>query len=118
MFELTDRAAIITGAASGIGAATARVFARAGADVVLGFYPGDPHDVEAGGAQVDVRDAGQVDALVDRCVAELGRLDIAVANAGIARTVPLEQLDDNAWYATLDVDLTGVWRGVRAALPP
>src|ERR1700739_4901232 len=129
MFELTDRAAIITGAASGIGAATARVFAQAGADVVLGFYPGDPHDVEpvraavegpgrrALAIPVDVRDAGQVDELVDRCVSELGRVDIAVANAGIARTVPLEQLDDDAWYGTLDVDLTGVWRVFRAALP-
>jgi 3-oxoacyl-[acyl-carrier protein] reductase len=129
MFELTGRAAIVTGAASGIGAATARVFATAGADVVLGFYPGDPHDVEpvrvaveAAGRRavvvpVDVRDDRQVDALVDRCVSELGRVDIAVANAGIARTVPLEQLDDDAWYATLDVDLTGVWRVFRAALP-
>lgn len=129
MFELTDRAAIVTGAASGIGAATARVFAQAGADVVLGFYPGDPHDVEpvreaveAAGRRaiavaVDVRSAEQVNALVERCVSELGRIDIAVANAGIARTVPLEQLDDDAWYATLDVDLTGVWRVFRAALP-
>lgn len=129
MFELTDRVAIITGAASGIGAATARVFARAGADVGLAWYAGDPHDiepvreaVEAAGrraivAQVDVRDAAQVEGLVQQCVSELGRVDIAVANAGIARTVPLEQLDDDAWYATLDVDLTGVWRVFRAVLP-
>jgi 3-oxoacyl-[acyl-carrier protein] reductase len=129
MFELTDRVAVITGAASGIGAATARVFAQAGADVVLGFYPGDPHDVEpvrdavesagrrAVAVPVDVRVADEVDALVKQCVSELGRVDIAVANAGIARTVPLEQLDDDAWYATLDVDLTGVWRVFRAVLP-
>lgn len=129
MFDLTDRVAIITGAASGIGAATARVFAQAGADVALAWYAGDPHDVEpvreavqAAGrralvAQVDVRDSGQVDALVEQCVSELGHVDIAVANAGIARTVPLEKLDDAAWYATLDVDLTGVWRVFRAALP-
>jgi 3-oxoacyl-[acyl-carrier protein] reductase len=129
MFELTGRAAIITGAASGIGAATARVFAQAGADVALAYYPGDPHDVEpvrdavrstgqrAIVVPADVRDAGQVDALVQRCVSELGRVDIAVANAGIARTVPLERLNDDAWYATLDVDLTGVWRVFRAVLP-
>jgi 3-oxoacyl-[acyl-carrier protein] reductase len=129
MFDLTGRVAVITGAASGIGAATARVFAQAGADVGLAWYAGDPHDVEpvseaveAAGrravvAEVDVRDAGQVDALVERCVSELGRVDIAVANAGIARTVPFEELDDDAWYATLDVDLTGVWRVFRAALP-
>jgi 3-oxoacyl-[acyl-carrier protein] reductase len=129
MFDLTGRVAIITGAASGIGAATARVFATAGADVAMAWYPGDPHDVEpvraaveAAGrralvCEVDVTDTEQVDALVERCVRELGGVDIAVANAGIARTVPLEQLDDAAWYATVDVDLTGVWRVFRAVLP-
>jgi 3-oxoacyl-[acyl-carrier protein] reductase len=129
LFDLDNRVAVITGAASGIGAATARIFAEAGADVGIGWYPGDPHDVEpvrkaveAAGrralvCEVDVRDSGQVDALVQRCVDELGSVDIAVANAGIARTVPLEQLDDEAWYSTLDVDLTGAWRVFRAALP-
>jgi 3-oxoacyl-[acyl-carrier protein] reductase len=128
-FRLENRAAVITGAASGIGAATARVFAEAGADVALAWYPGDPHDpepvraaVEAAGrraliCECDVRNADHVDGLVERCVAELGRVDIAVANAGIARTVPLERLDDDAWYETIDVDLTGVWRVFRACLP-
>ncbi len=129
MFELTDRVAIITGAASGIGAATARLFAQAGADVGLAYYSGDPHDiepvrnaVEATGRraivrQVDVRKPDDVDALTEQCMSEWGRVDIAVANAGIARTVPIEQLDDDAWYATLDVDLTGVWRVFRSVLP-
>jgi 3-oxoacyl-[acyl-carrier protein] reductase len=126
MFDLTGRVAVVTGAASGIGAATARVFAEAGADVAIAWYPGDPHDVEpvraavatrAVVAEVDVRDPASVDALVARAVAELGRLDIAVANAGIARRVPLDQLDDEAWSATVDVDLTGAWRLFRAALP-
>lgn len=129
MFSLENRAAVITGAASGIGAATARAYAEAGADVVLAWFPGDPHDpepvraaVEAAGrravvCECDVRSSEQVNALVERCVSEFGRVDIAVANAGIARTVPLEQLDDDAWYATIDVDLTGVWRVFRAVLP-
>jgi 3-oxoacyl-[acyl-carrier protein] reductase len=129
MFELTDRVAIITGAASGIGAATARVFAQAGADVAMAWFPEDPHDIEpvreavqSAGRRalvvpVDVRESSQVDELVRQTAAELGRVDIAVANAGIARTVPLERLDDDAWYATLDVDLTGVWRLFRAVLP-
>ena len=129
MFDLEGRAAVITGAASGIGAATARVFAQAGADVALAWFPGDPHDVEpvraaveAAGrravvVEVDVRAAEQVDRLVERCVAELGRVDIAVANAGIARKVALEDLDDDAWNLTLDVDLNGAWRLFRAALP-
>jgi 3-oxoacyl-[acyl-carrier protein] reductase len=129
MFELEGRAAVITGAASGIGAATARVFADAGADVALAWFPGDPHDVqpvraavEAAGrravvVEVDVRDPRQVDALVEQCVAEFGRVDIAVANAGIARKVSLEDLDDEAWNLTLDVDLNGAWRLFRAVLP-
>jgi 3-oxoacyl-[acyl-carrier protein] reductase len=129
VFDLEGRVAVITGAASGIGAATARIFAEGGADIGIAWYPGDPHDVEpvrqaveAAGrralvCEVDVRDSGQVEALVERCASELGSVDIAVANAGIARTVPLEQLDDEAWYATLDVDLTGVWRVFRAVLP-
>jgi 3-oxoacyl-[acyl-carrier protein] reductase len=129
MFDLKGRVAIVTGAASGIGAATARVFAQAGADVAMTWYPGDPHDIEpvreavqASGRRalvvpVDVRESSQVDDLVLQTASELGRVDIAVANAGIARTVPLAELDDDAWYATLDVDLTGVWRVFRAVLP-
>jgi 3-oxoacyl-[acyl-carrier protein] reductase len=129
MFRLDDRVAVVTGAASGIGAATARVFAEAGADVAIAWFPGDPHDVEpvrqaveAAGrralvVEVDVRKPEQVDALVERCVTELGRVDIAVANAGIARKVPLDKLDDDAWNLTLDVDLNGAWRVFRAALP-
>jgi 3-oxoacyl-[acyl-carrier protein] reductase len=119
MFELHGRAAVITGAASGIGAATARVFSSLGADVALGWFPGDPHDVSRVGVglavEVDVRDPDSVDALVERCVSEFGRVDIAVANAGIARRVPLP--GDEAWNAVVDVDLTGAWRLFRAALP-
>ena len=99
-FRLDGRVALVTGAASGIGAATARVFAEAGADIVAGWYSRDPHDVEptrsaverAGRrclvTEVDVSDTASVDALVARAVEELGRLDIVVANAAVARDVP------------------------------
>jgi 3-oxoacyl-[acyl-carrier protein] reductase len=129
MFDLDGRVALITGAASGIGAATARVFANAGARVVLAWYPPDGHDVTlvekaiagAGGrclvAEVDVRRTPDVDAAVQRAVSELGGIDIVVANAGIARKVGLDQLDDEAWDTVLDVDLNGAWRCFRAALP-
>jgi len=129
VFDLHGRVALITGAASGIGAATARVFAEAGADLALAWYPPDGHDIEpvrqaaeeAGRrvvvAAVDVTRTGDVDALVGQAVSRLGGMHIVIANAGIARKVELEALDDLAWHTLLDVDLTGVWRCFRAALP-
>lgn len=129
MFDLTGRVALITGAASGIGAATAQVFAEAGADLALAWYPPDGHDIEpvrqaaekAGSrvivAEVDVRKTADVDALVARAVSELGGVHIVVANAGIARKVELADLDDEAWNLVVDVDLAGAWRCFRAALP-
>ena len=121
MFRLDGRVALVTGAASGIGAATARVFAEAGADIVAGWYPADPHDVEPTRAavegtgrrcvvcEVDVSDTSSVDAMVVRAVEELGRLDVVVANAAIARDVPSPELDDERWNALLQVDLYGVF---------
>ncbi|HMN84400.1 MAG TPA: SDR family oxidoreductase [Bauldia sp.] len=129
MFALTDRIAIVTGAASGIGAATAERFARAGAHVALAVYSPDGHDVdrvrgavEAAGRQAlvvetDVSDTPSVDALVAATLSRFGRVDIALANAAIARRRPSVDLDDAAWSQTLGIDLQGVWRLFRAALP-
>jgi 3-oxoacyl-[acyl-carrier protein] reductase len=129
MFDLTGRVALVTGAASGIGAATAQQFARAGADLVLAAYDPDGHDIEgvrqsivdqgrrAVVRHVDVRSTLEVEALVAAAVDEFGGLDIVVANAAIARRVPSEELDDDTWNDLLNVDLSGVWRTFRAALP-
>ncbi len=129
MFRLDDRAALVTGAASGIGAATAAQFAKAGADVVCGWYGSDPHDigptveavVAAGRRGIPIEaDVGTTEGcnrLVDAAVSELGRLDIVVANAAIARLVPAGELDDERWNQLLNVDLTGVFRCFRAAIP-
>ena len=130
MFSLAGRVALITGAASGIGAATARIFAEAGADLALAWYPPDGHDIEpvrravqqAGRkvvvAAVDVTKTADVDALVAEAVARLGGMHIVVANAGIARrVVEASDLDDAAWNRVIEVDLAGVWRCFRAALP-
>ena len=89
---------MISGAASGIGAATAKAFAGAGADLVLGWYPGDPHDVnlvrdavtatgrKALVCELDVASTASVDGFAGAAMEAFGRIDIVVANAGIAST--------------------------------
>ncbi|UGS37057.1 3-oxoacyl-[acyl-carrier-protein] reductase FabG [Capillimicrobium parvum] len=128
-FRLDGRVALVTGAASGIGAATARALARNGADLALGWYAQDPHeidgvvaDVEALGRRAlaiegDVADTAAVEATVSRAADELGRLDIVVANAAIARATDSAELSDDEWSRVLDVDLAGVFRCFRAAIP-
>ena len=120
--DLTDRVCVITGSASGIGAAGARRFARAGARVVVA----DRNEVgatavaaEIGGEAipVDVADEAGVDALVDGVLARHGRLDVLWANAGIAGVrAPCAEQPTEAWERVLAVNLTGVFFSFRAAL--
>jgi 3-oxoacyl-[acyl-carrier protein] reductase len=119
---------LVTGAASGIGRATALRAAAAGYAVAAGTFSGDPYDVEpvvdeiigagcrAISVQADVRSTDQMAAAVQATVAEFGRLDAVVANAGVLKLAPLEILTDEDWYRILDIDLTGVMRTVRAAV--
>jgi len=129
MFSLAHRTALVTGAAGGIGSATVLALALQGADVLLGVAPGEA-DVarplaervaalgrRAAVVEADARSTADIDALVARAVSELGRLEIVVANAGIARRVPLAALDDDGWATTLETNLGGVLRCFRAALP-
>ncbi len=129
-FSLAGRTAVITGAASGIGAATARAFASAGANLALAWYPADGHDiqpvlrdVESKGAkavaeEVDVRSPDDIDRLVKRAIDAFQSVDIVVANAGIARIEARpEEVTDDQWGLILDVNLNGVWRCFRAAIP-
>lgn len=120
--------AMITGAASGIGAATAVCLAEKGIRVGIGTFPGDPHDPETtlrdvrdGGGEgliveVDVRSSESVDGFAERLVSTWQRLDIAVANAGILRAAAFDTLTDEQWHDLLDVDLHGVMRTARAGL--
>jgi 3-oxoacyl-[acyl-carrier protein] reductase len=123
------KALLVTGAASGIGRATALAAAAAGYAVAVGTFAGDPYDADAVVAEItgagarafavpaDVRDSDALVAAVDATVAEFGRLDAVVANAGVLKLAPLEVLGDDDWQRILDIDLTGVMRTVRAAVP-
>ncbi|MFA0967700.1 SDR family NAD(P)-dependent oxidoreductase [Pseudomonas amygdali] len=121
------KVAVVTGAASGIGQALAVAFARHGVAVAGGFYPADPHDpnetrrlVEAAGGEclmlpLDVTSTESVNDLAAAAIKAYGRIDYAVANAGLLRRAPLLEMTDERWDEMLDVDLTGVMRTFRAA---
>lgn len=120
---LADKVAIITGAGAGIGEAIARAFSAEGARVVVS-------DIDVARAQkvadtlpgaiavgADVRDEDQVRALIERAVAECGRLDVVVPNAGIATTVPLTEMSFDQWRDVMSVNLDGVFLTIRHSLP-
>ncbi|MDQ0396488.1 SDR family NAD(P)-dependent oxidoreductase [Labrys monachus] len=121
------KTAIITGGGIGIGRSSAFAFARAGyRAIVTDVLEAEGRDVveaiaaEGGSAEfhaLDVRSTQQADAVVAEVERKYGPLDVVLANAGIAHKVPLAQLTDEKWDQTLDIDLGGVFRIVRAAAP-
>lgn len=123
MTEIT----LITGAAIGIGRAAALAFAKAGSHVVVTDVleaQGNAVVAEitaAGGSAefmvLDVRSTEGADAVVAAVEARHGQIDTIVANAGIAHRVPLPQLTDEKWDLTFDIDLKGIYRIVRPAIP-
>ncbi|MCF7551301.1 SDR family oxidoreductase [Pseudonocardia sp. WMMC193] len=127
MSGVDGKVVVITGASSGIGAATAAELARRGAAVVLGARRVDRLAAtvarirEAGGRAelhaVDVTARGDLEALVALAVERFGRLDVLVGNAGVARIAPVADLDVADWDAMIDVNLRGVLHGIAAALP-
>ncbi|WP_099024581.1 SDR family oxidoreductase [Mycolicibacterium palauense] len=124
---ISGKVVAITGASSGIGAATARMLAERGATVLLGARRTERLDElaaqigEAGGTArtcaVDVAVAADAARLVDTAVTEFGRLDVLVSNAGISRIGPMSDVDADGWSAMIDVNLRGVLNGIAAALP-
>jgi 3-oxoacyl-[acyl-carrier protein] reductase len=119
--------ALITGAGIGIGAATARAFARAGyraivTDVLEEEGRSVADDIESAGGEgeyhhLDVMDTSETDSVVSAVQARYGPIDTVVANAGIAHRVPLAELTDEKWDHTHEIDLKGVMRACRAAAP-
>ncbi len=124
-FDLSGRVAVVTGAASGIGRASAALLGAAGAAVLCADLDGAgalttaAQLEEAGGRalarQVDVTVSAEVDALVHQAVAELGRLDVMANIAGIIVQSPVVDFDDDALDRILAVNLKGVFHGCRAA---
>lgn len=137
--RLSGKVALVTGAARGIGRATAVAFAREGADLMLvdiaADLPGVPYPLgsasqlahtaelcrETGAAvrtaRVDVRDLAAVETAVKETTARFGRLDVLVNNAGIAAPSgrAAHEIEEHEWQLMLDVDLSGAWRTIRAA---
>lgn len=128
MEELRGRRVLITGASRGIGAATARCYAEAGAKLALGARDLETLDALAAelrdaGAEVitrrcDVADPAAVAALVDACVDAFGGLDVLVNNAGLVEPIgDLADTDPDAWGRAVDVNLKGVYHGLRYGIP-
>jgi SDR family mycofactocin-dependent oxidoreductase len=130
MGGLLDAVVVVTGAARGTGSVHCERFADEGADVIaldVATLAGELRDtaraVEQRGRRcvtgvADVADLHAVTAAIDAGVAELGRLDVIVANAGIHLPGgPAWELDPRDWQRTLDINLTGVWHTVKAGVP-
>ena len=121
--RLEDKVAIVTGGGTGIGAATARLFAREGAHVVItGRRPEPLRAVaaETGSVAVpgDIADPAHPAAVVAQAAERFGGVDIVVANAGGGYEASAADVDDEGWQRTLAVNLTGPLRLVRSAIPP
>jgi 3-oxoacyl-[acyl-carrier protein] reductase len=122
-----DKTMLVTGGGIGIGRATALAFSRTGHHVVVTDILEAEGDAvvqailaEGGSASflpLDVRSSARVDEVVAMVTSQRGPIDTLVLNAGIAHKVPLGQLTDARWDQTLDIDLKGMFRVARAALP-
>jgi NADP-dependent 3-hydroxy acid dehydrogenase YdfG len=125
--SLDGTVALVTGASSGIGEATARALAAAGASVAITARRRDRIEqlggeiADAGGTALpiesDVTDPEQAIAAVERAAAELGRLDIVVNNAGQMLLGPIEDAPTEEWERMIDINLRGLIRTTHAALP-
>ena len=125
--NIEGKIVVITGASSGLGAATARHLAAEGATVVIGARRAERIEAlakeitEKGGKALavatDVTRRDDVKALVDKAVDTYGRVDVLLNNAGLMPLAPLERLKFDEWDQMVDVNIKGVLNGIAAALP-
>jgi 3alpha(or 20beta)-hydroxysteroid dehydrogenase len=117
MFDLHDKIVVITGAASGQGAEEARLFAAAGAEVIATDIedPGDSLGATVRFVRHDVTDKDSWRDLMARTIADFGRLDVLVNNAGVYKVATLTDTSDDLWEQHYRVNQLGVFLGMRAA---
>lgn len=124
MTGVTDKVVLVTGASSGIGEATVRELAAAGAKLFIGARRGDRLKALAAELgetvawrELDVTDAADFDAFVAAAEARFGRIDVLVNNAGVMPLSPLAALKRDEWKRMIDVNIHGVLNGIAAVLP-
>ncbi len=130
MISLQGKSAVITGGSRGIGAATVKMFAEAGADVVFNYYrsreaareverAAQKHGTQVVGVKAEVSRMRDARFLVESAVKRFGRIDILVANAGIwnVEDLPIEQMTEKQWDEMLRINVKGVYSVIHYAVP-
>jgi len=124
-YDLTGKAAIVTGGSRGLGVSFARGLAKAGCNLTIAARNLDllrevGSDLEQYGGKVlaiqaDIRDPAQVEAMVEKTAGAFGRLDLLVNNAGVSAVEDAERMTDSQWQSVIDTNVTGLFRCAQAA---
>jgi 3-oxoacyl-[acyl-carrier protein] reductase len=128
IFKLKGRVAIVTGGSRGIGRAIVERFAEMGTSVVVNYVndhkaaeatvaAAQSKGVAALAVQADISNLAEAERLIDETIRRFQRIDILICNAGIWEGAPVEEIPEELWDRTLDINLKGTWSVCRAAIP-